>query len=232
MKQLTFILLVLATSFETLNGQGIIENLPSFDNKELHFGFTLGTNYANLTTTHRAYTDDNGDSYFADISSLDPGFHVGVISSLRLNNYFNLRFIPSISFTQRNLKFVNSRSNDVYTIPLKSTFIELPFLVKYKAVRDGNAKLYLVAGPSVRVDLARSKKESVLLNPLDIYFEFGIGSDFYLNYFRLGIEARFAIGFTDVMNHSHDGANGDPEPYGKAIDRLTSRLFIIAFNFE
>ncbi len=234
-----FILAILTLPFHgAIKAQEVVKNLPSFDNKQLHFGFTLGTNYMNFTTTHTELTDPvNGGIWYTDLPNLSPGFHVGIISSLRLNNYFNLRFIPSISFGQRNMHFVRydqdfGDTDNTHISYVKSTFIETPLLFKYKALRDGNARPYLIAGPSARIDLSRSKSESIRLQPLDAYFEFGIGSDFYLNYFRLGVEVRFAIGLSDILDHSHLGTDGQKEPYTDAIERLTSRLFIISFNFE
>ena len=44
-------------------------------------------------------------------------------------------------------------------IAVKSTFIDMPLLLKYRAVRDGNARMYLLGGVNGSLDLARSKKD-------------------------------------------------------------------------
>lgn len=232
LKQLKILIL---TVFVTSAGfsQNVVENLPTFDQKQLHFGFTLGTNFMNFTSVHSGMQDVNGDVWFSEVPSLNPGFHVGIISSYRINPFLNLRFIPGISFGQRDIYFKTESGVALdRPISVKSTFIETPLLIKYKALRDGNAKPYLIFGPNVRFDLARSRKEDIVLKPVDYYLEFGVGSDFYLPYFRFGMEIRFAIGFNDVLWHNRPATEGYDPRYTNAISNLYSRLFIIAFNFE
>lgn len=187
----------------------------------------------NFTSTPNGIPDGGGDVWTSDVSALLPGFHVGVVSSLRLNRSFNLRFIPGIAFGQRNLSFIKQDGvTREEPVPVKSTFIELPLLFKYRAVRDGNARPYLLLGMNTRYDLARSKSEDILLKPLDVYLEFGAGCDFYLMFFRFGVEARFSIGMNDMLERNRDTNNKYDPRYTNSISKLTSRLFIIAFNFE
>lgn len=228
------ILIVIALFGVSSYGRNVIKNIPTYDDKPLNFGFSLGLTYMNFTSTPSGVADDNGDVWFSDVSTILPGFHVGVVSSLRLNRSFNLRFIPGIAFGQRNLSFINQDSilRDE-PVPVKSTFIELPLLLKYRAVRDGNARPYLLLGINTRYDLARSKKDDIMLKPLDIYLEFGAGCDFYLMFFRFGVEARFSIGVNDMLDRNRNTTNAKYDPrYTNSISKLTSRIFIIAFNFE
>jgi hypothetical protein len=233
LKQIFLILSAFLLTVLPVRSQWTVENLPVFDQKQLHFGFTLGTNYMNFTSVHSGAYDRDSVQWFTDLSTLNPGFHVGIISSLRLNDHLNLRFIPGISFGQRDMQFVNSRGiRRSEPIQVKSTFIETPVLLKYKALRDGNAKPYLLVGTNVRFDLARSQKEDIVLRPIDYYLEMGVGSDFYLPYFRFGVELRFAIGFNDILWHDRPATDAYDPRYGNAIKNLYSRLFILAFNFE
>ena len=108
----------------------------------------------------------------------------------------------------------------------------MPVLIKDKAVREGNYRPFMIAGVSGSLDLARSKKSDILLRPWDYALEFGVGSDFYLMYFRFGVEAKMSIGLADILNHNRgDVSNFDPR-YMNAIDRLSSNIFTISFNFE
>lgn len=222
--------------------QKTVDNLPTFDKKRVHFGFYIGTNFMNFGVQHSGakFIDPaRREQYqlYADLSTLNPGFHVGLVSSLRLGEYFNLRVLPGISFGQRDMQYTKyyldtkELVNGETPIPVKSTFIELPVLFKYKAVRDGNAKPYLVGGTTFRMDLARSKREDVVLKPFDIALDFGVGSDFYFNYFRFGLEARISIGLMDMLWHDRPAGEFDPQ-YIRAVDRLTSQMFIISLNFE
>jgi hypothetical protein len=69
---------------------------------------------------------------------------------------------------------------------------------------------------------------------MDASLEFGIGSDFYMQTFRLGIEVRFGIGLFNILSdkplNTTPGAN---DPYlTKSIRSIKAKTFTIAFNFE
>jgi hypothetical protein len=98
MRKSVLILLVLAYSL-ALSGQ--VErprNLTAFDLKRIHFGFTVGLNVMDVGIT-RNY--EAPDFLYADPSKLLPGFQVSIVSDLRLNENWNLRFLPGISFGSR-----------------------------------------------------------------------------------------------------------------------------------
>lgn len=88
-----------------------------------------------------------------------------------------------------------------------------------------------MAGINPRYDLAKKNQSGVVLNALDFYYEFGAGFDSYLNYFRLSTELKVSIGMRDVLNHDGTGESLDM-PYTQAIDKLTSRIFVLSFYFE
>ncbi len=92
----------------TLNGafaqEYIDPNQPMVDFKRLHFGFSVGMNTQNLMFTHTG-VDQNGKKYFAEVSSYNPGFSVGLVSDLALTRYFNLRFVPSLHFGSKDIRF-------------------------------------------------------------------------------------------------------------------------------
>lgn len=249
-KYFSFILIVgilCSVSVQAQHSRQVVQNMPTFDQDKLHFGFTIGTNFLNFQTAHSGqyFTDDaTGQDYrlYTDLNNLSPGFHVGLIASLRLGEYFNLRALPGISFGQRDMQFVKIIGAEgthtdelIYeediTVPIKSTFVQLPILFKYKAVRDGNARPYLIGGTTLSVDLARSKREDMVLKPFDASIDFGIGSDFYFSYFRFGLEAKVSIGMLDMLWHDRPLGDFDPR-YIQSIDKLKSLIFSLSLNFE
>lgn len=76
-------------------------NNPTYDDKILHFGFSLGLNAYSFNFRRSAPSSKN-DSLFVGIAHLEPGFQVNVISDLRLGTYFNLRCMPGINFGDEN----------------------------------------------------------------------------------------------------------------------------------
>mgnify|MGYP001598704522 FL=1 len=110
-------------------GQGIrgvkVQNLPNFDKHRFHFGFLLGYNTSDFFMTLKP------DSPFADsVLVIDhvkqPGFNLGIVSSLDMTPNFSLRFLPSLSFQDRNLEYVFRKADGKtasFTKPGESTYL-------------------------------------------------------------------------------------------------------------
>jgi hypothetical protein len=231
LKKYFFVLFVLFSA--TVSAQlPKVKNLPTYDDKVLHFGFTLGLNTMDFSI-QRSMLGVQHDT-IADVSRIEPGFHVLIVSDLRLGEYFDLRFQPGISFGQRNLNFMHD-GKSINEMKVESNFLDFPLLLKYKAKRLNNFRPYLLGGFSVRYDMAAKKGYDeqtdvyIRLKPMDFYYELGGGADFYLPYFKFSMELKLAIGMRDVLVH-------DPAPnheiFVNSIDRLTSNLVMLSFHFE
>ena len=146
-----------------------------------------------------------------------------------------MRFLPGVSFGQRNLTFYKNQQLYNDQQKLESSFLEFPVLLKTKGDRLNNFRPYLVGGLNFRYDLAGRKEyddsEEVYLrlHRGDLYYEIGAGLDIYLPFFKLAIELKMSNGFRDVL--VRDPAPGHPE-YVNAIDHLRSRIWVVAFHFE
>lgn len=212
------------------------QNDPGYDYKRLHFGFTVGLNTMDFGV-RRPVLDST--LLFADVSRITPGFQVSIVSDMRLADYLSLRFLPGITFGQRTLYFYEEQSPDNYTLVSKmeveSNFLDFPLVVKYKSKRVNNYAPYIIAGGSVRYDLAARKEYEtdtdvyVRLKPLDLYFELGFGIDIYLQYFKFSPELKLSTGFRNVLVEDPELTN--PQ-YVNSIDRLNSYIVMLSFHFE
>ncbi len=213
-----------------------VQNLQTVDYKLIHFGFTLGLHTQEFQVEPSGVKDENGVVWYGDIVSPAAGFTVGIISDLRLNKDFNLRFVPTLNFGDRPIKFSgikNDQKVDEFQTTIISAIVTLPFYVKYRAHRVNNYRPYLIAGGSTSIDLSRKKDLTILLKQFDLYAEFGVGCDFYLPYFKLAPELKMCIGFNDLLERDRPMIADEEElKYTDAIARLTSRLFVLTFNFE
>ena len=107
-------------------------NLPAFDNKPLHWGFTVGLNSMDFATT-RNVSDDGTVSpgfVYADVMGFQPaGFQVNIVSDLRLSDYWNLRVLPGINLGSRKVVYYNpdnmTKSDTSFTIG--SSFLDFLF---------------------------------------------------------------------------------------------------------
>ncbi len=223
-----------------------VRNLPEHDHKAVHFGFSLGINTMDFKIRSSEYALEN--DIFAEVSNLSPGFNINVVSNFRMGNSFDLRILPGVSFGQRKIDYYTmdgqplpgsgtadgpvARPRIFSSQELESSFLELPFLVKYKSTRINNYRVYLLSGVNFRYDLARNFNEDdeiyLSLNSFDTYLENGIGIDFYLPFFKFSTELKFAVGFFDALERNETSR---PQ-FQNAIERVRSNMFIISFHFE
>ncbi len=229
----------------------LLKNLTTFDDKRVHFGFTLGLNASDFDFVHYKVMTDNAKFLLstnnidinnrnsrirADVSTLTPGFTVGIVTNLRLAESFDLRFLPGMSFGERKLVYnipvvdINNVGNqDFYSI--KSTFLDFPLLLKYKSKKMNNQRPYLIAGAAMRIDISKSGQEDLVrLKPFSTYLEAGVGWDSYLQFFRLSTELKFSFGMDNVLDSGPKDTQA--QVYTSAISKLTSNIFTFSFHFE
>jgi hypothetical protein len=211
-----------------------VQNNPAYDDKPLHFGFTLSLNTMDFYVRHNlpAYSQD---TLYANVSKLLPGFNVGIVSDLKLARYWNIRFLPGIGFGQRDLIYYKNKIPYDEKQRIESSFLEFPLLLKYKAKRINNFRPYLIAGINYRIDMASrkaydpDKEVYVRLKTSDLYHEEGFGIDFYLPYFKLTTELKVSTGFRNIL--IKDPAADHPE-FVQALQYLRSQIWILSFHFE
>ena len=252
MKRFFYILILLLGSY-TSNAQKLyLKNLTTFDDKRLHFGFTLGVNTSDFSIRHYNVMSDNpvfmqsindfdqkfkNDSIIrADITQITPGFTVGMVMNLRLSEDFDLRFLPGMSFAERKLTYnipisdVNDPSN-TKSYSIKSTFLDFPLLVKYKARRMNNQRPYIIGGISSRIDISKTGEEDLVrLKARNPSLEAGMGWDTYLQFFRLSTEFKFSFGLRNVLDNGPKQTQ--PQVYTGALSSLKSNIFTLSFHFE
>jgi hypothetical protein len=210
------------------------KNESWYDEKPIHFGFSLGMNTMDFNITP-SQTYFATDSLYPKVSKLNPGINIQIISNLRLGKYFDLRFLPGVSFGQRVVRFYKNQVvyNDQQR--LESSFLEFPLLLKYKGERLNNVRPYVIGGMNFRYDLAGKKEFDdtkliyLRLKRPDLYYEMGAGLDLYLTYFKLSVELKMSNGLGNVL--VNDPAPGHPE-FFNAIEKLQSQIWTISFHFE
>jgi len=230
-----FTLFILIQLFIGSYGQQTVPlNEPNHDDRPIHFGFCIGLNMMNFVVHPNAQLSlDKNKRILASVSQPSPGFHIQVVSNYRLAEYFDLRFLPGVSFGQRTLNFFKDdtliRGGDQ---KLESNFLEFPLLLKYKSKRLNNFRPYIITGSNFRIDLAKTLSEDdgiyLALKRFDLYYEIGAGIDCYMPYFKMSIELKYSYGFVNVLRQK---SNSHPE-FQNSIDRLNSTLTMLSFIFE
>jgi len=215
-------------------------NIPGFDLKRLHFGFTVGLNLMDFGFDRNWEADS---FLYADISKVQPGFQVSMVSDLRLADNLNLRFMPGISFGAREIVFYDPAQNYAEVdypdanskVRVGPAFLDFPLHLKWRSKRDNNYRPYLVGGLNFRYDMAAKKEydgdtqDYMKLNRADLYLELGFGVDTYLKYFKFAPEIKVGMGLNNMM--SDEPRPGHPE-FTNSIAALRSYIVMLNFHFE
>lgn len=225
------LLILLLTASQAYFMVSKAQNSYHGDDKLLHFGFSLGLNTMDFGITPSLANLD-GTVYQADVSTLKPGFSVGIIGDLMLNRYLNVRFTPTLHFGERELSY-NPRLTPVI---VPSVPVSIPLYLKYSSERYGNLRPYLIGGGGVYFDLGRDNENPVQLRMIDPFIEFGVGCDIYFSFFKLAPELKFALGMNNMLTPLDQRDTGllkeSDKVYTQALSKLTSRLITLTFNFE
>lgn len=209
------------------------KNYPSFDYKHLHFGFALGIN-----TSDFRYTI-NPDSTFADsITNISikkqPGFNLGIIGSWDIHETVHLRFVPSLSFQERLFTYTYYDKGEMLNMEnrLESTYLDFPLMLKLRTKRINNFAAYALGGFQYSLDLASQEdvdqslgEPIVKIKKHDWQYQAGGGFDFWLPYFKFGIELKISNGIKNVT--INDGTF-----FMSPLASLKSKVWWFSITFE
>ncbi|GHV68379.1 hypothetical protein FACS1894199_15520 [Bacteroidia bacterium] len=212
-----------------------ILNYQRGDRLNLHLGFSLGVNFMDYRALMSGENELRSES-----GSQGIGFLVGFVSELRLSNNMGLRFMPGVEMSSRRLVFSNvpDVEGGIVGSQVNHVYLTLPLMLKYKAKRINNYRPFITAGPSVKYDFANHAHidpfNDIYLRTkaIDTFLEMGLGSDFYLPYFKFGVELRFSLGLFDVLNHEPDPEMPGYDHFTYSLKKLNARMFTIVFHFE
>lgn len=211
-----------------------VQNKPYIDIRRFHYGFlcavhSQGINFENNGTVNA----DNGQQWYSVNDRQDLGFSVGVLGEWRLNKYFALRTTPTIHFGQKHLTFREQGTGKETSEAQKSTLIAVPVDIKFSALRFNNHRPYLLAGVCPAYDLTGHKQDAILVKPLQLYAEVGMGCDFYMPFFKLIPELKFCIGLNNILDKNRkDLIDKSKLVYSESVNSAKSNMVMLTFYFE
>ena len=214
-------------------------NLHDFDMKKWHFGFALSYNSSDFFLDRSSNYTFFQDSLQSLNVNARPGFTLGVISSINFSPNFKLRFaIPSLSFQERNLEYTYLRlpdTSEFWTKSVRPVYLDFPAMIKIRTNRINNWAVYCITGIRFGLDMASNKDvdnetaslgdQIVKLRRPDFGFEVGGGLDFFLEYFKLGVELKLGVGMMKV--HLRESTQ-----FSNPIDRLRTKVWTLSLTFE
>ncbi len=228
---------------------GYAVNLPKFYKKKMHFGFAISGNQCDFRLNPKPnslFPDTVIDftRYRVKTVYSEPGkaFAIEFVSDVRLQQYIRLRFTPSISFGTRkiryNLSTADRDSFKVFQKTVESVFLIFPLEVKIQSKRQANFSAYVIGGGGYTLDLSARKKagsvttggpnqldDNVKLKRDDFFYSAGAGTDFYLQYFKLGLELKLLIGTRNLLQPENS-------VFTNSLDKIRSRMVVFSITFE
>lgn len=233
MKKHLYILLLFGLFFKLSAISQVGSKYVQFDRKKFHFGFALGLNTADFN--YAINLDSTNLDSITNISiNSQPGFNIGIVSSWNINQNIHFRFIPSLSFQEREFVYNYIDNGEVATSisRLDATTLDFPLMLKLRTNRINNWAAYCLTGLQFSLDLASQAGTAIdLNNPIakakkyDYSYQFGGGFDFFQEYFKLGLELKISNGLRDVNIH-------DNTFYTKPLSYLNTKVWWFSITFE
>ena len=209
-------------------------NYLDFNQKPYYFGITLGYNVNNFKV-YRSKQFFTNDSTRIVNGVTGPGFNLGVVTNLKIGEYFDIRFLPTLSFADRKVSYVKPKSTSPVTDPFDGVLVELPFQVRYKSAPYHDKRLFVILGAKYSYDVASNSKarqrkdgqyKAINISPTDFQVETGVGLQMYFPYFIFSPELKFSQGLNNIMLY-------DKELYkGNILEKVFSRALTISLHFE
>ena len=205
-------------------------NDPGYDNKLVHFGFSVGVNTMDLAIKRSLKADTiTSPVLIPDVTKINPGFQVQIVSNLKLGDNLDLRFLPGISFGSRTISFYTVDNQSlVGTVDIESSYLDFPLDLKYRSNRLNNYRPYILGGVNYRYDMAARKQDELRFKPGDIYYEIGMGVDWYLPFFKFSTEIKLGVGLFDLL--VRDAKSN--QNYMASIDKINAYIVGLSFHFE
>lgn len=204
-------------------------NYLEYINKRLYFGITLGYHTSNFKIVHSEDFIYN-DSINEIVSTRGPGFNLGIVSNLRLGKYFDLRFVPTLTFGDKKLVFTENTGTQVVKT-IESIQLDFPLTFRFKSQPIKDMRFYVLAGMKYSIDLAsnaeaRKADDQIKIFRNDIAYEYGLGIQIFFPLFIFSPEIKFSNGIFNL--HAKD----EQLIYSNMIDKLLSRTIIVSLHFE
>ena len=211
-----------------------VDNLPTFDDPKIHYGFYLGINQNDFKVNYRP------SNFPSTIVEIKPtlGFNVGLIADFRVHKNVNLRFEPGLISNSKTIYFNNNPSLITETDSIReigSTYLHLPLVLKLSSDRWNNVRPYVLAGVSYDHNFSSNQENSddnfsgeFRMKTSNFMYELGVGVDIYLSFFKFSPSIRGVF----AMNRELIDDNNSNSPWTSPINIFSTRGVFLNFSFE
>jgi len=224
-------LLLFGTGLVQAQNFGSNQNYLEFKNKPYYFGITLGYNSSDYRLFKSKNFIDNDSIRLAE-SITGPGFNLGIVTNYKINDYFDLRLLPTLSFAERNIEYKAPKNVKIpYTRKIESVFFEIPVHLRYTSHPYKDIRVFIIGGVKYSIDLAsdaRTRQAAYLVkvSPTDFSLEFGAGIQMFFPYFIFSPELKFSRGISNILFYDNNLQDS------KVLEKILTQCFTLSFHFE
>lgn len=227
--------LCLSGTLAAQSGHYAPENRPGFYYEKFQAGAHVGFN--RLGFDIRPTPVGQRPDSITGVSGVEGvGLHISIAAEYRLSRLLTFRFEPGYLLGQRAAAFDVKGKKENYTVFLlsESDLIRFPVALRLRSKRTGNFASYMLTGLEYDLDVAGNERkiqqnfpgQQVLrLKKHNLAMQVGSGLDFFLPYFKFGVEIRFIYGLRNI--HIPDDT-----PFSRSVDGMRSRALLFSVTFE
>lgn len=227
MRKIIVIILV-CLAFNGLKAQ---MNYLEKGNKLIYFGIAIGVNYGDFKVVRKPKLDAlQTDSVKFVKSKFGPGFDLGIIGNLQFHKYWDLRLVPTLSFSDKIVEFTDQTGVPIDKT-IQSIYLSLPLYIRYKSKPINDFRFFVLGGMRYNYDLNSNSNErntdsQLLINKHDVGVEMGFGFQIFFQSFVLSPEIKVYHSVTNIHKPNNELI------YSRAIDKMFSRIFTLTINLE
>ena len=227
------------------------------DDEPIHFGFLF--QYIHAGYKIKLNEDWNVvqqnptqafDSLMSVTSRMTSGWGLGLLADTRLHERINLRFSPTLVFSNRTVTYrygkemgKRDKGNQESLIGdagfLQSPIFDFPLTLRFTSDRKTDYKIHVIGGVKYSFEVIPQKEgttgrpfDDMILRTKRGYFSYeaGLGMEIYLEYFKMTPEIKFSQSLHNMLGRSYQYP--DRNPFHSPIDKLFLRSIQFSLFFE
>jgi len=224
------LLLLLVSSASGQHFKWARQHNPNYDERKISYGFMIGIHTSAYQVKYSdKFVTQSFDTVHSVLTPFAPGFSLGFLVNLRLNSDLDLRIMPKAGFYDHQLEY-NYTDETRQTQLTETTMVEFPILLKYKSMRRGNVRMYMIGGFTPSIEASGKNDIQATTEVLDIKqtnlsIDAGLGFDFYFPLFKFSQEIRFSRGIANMLGP-------DPSAFKEPLKRVNTNTISVYFIFQ
>ena len=208
-----------------------VDNLPTFDEKKLRYGFYLGVNQNDFKLNLKNSSIPNANI------TVEPtaGFNVGLIADVRLHKNLNLRLEPGLVSNSKNIYFNHLTTKQDSVREIGSTYLHVPLLLKFSTDRYKNIRPYILGGVSYDYNFSSNEANQddnsagqFRMKTHNFMYEVGLGVDIYLYFFKFSPSIRGVFAINNEIKYDKDSNSQWTAP----VNFMGTRGVFLNFAFQ